>query len=256
MQRLEEHNGHHIVDLSWSKCGFILSASLDKTVRLWHVSRSKSLRVFHHADYVTSVDFNPCDDQYFLSGGFDKKIRIWSITTKRVKEWAQTPDIITAAKYSPDGKLAIAGMMKGQVYFYCAQQGLRYFTQISCRNRHGPKRDGRKVTGLHFRRISGEETLTATLSDEGNEIRSNRNGRHGRRETGNRKWASRGRILMSPMRFFRSKSTASRLSDQLLVTTNDGRIRLFGLGDFCLLKKFKGSKLPNMQICASFSGSG
>jgi len=254
LQKFEEHKGHNIVDLSWSKSNFLLSASLDKTVRLWHVSKSYSLRVFHHADYVTSVDFNPLDDQYFLSGGFDKKIRVWSIVARRVKEWAPTPDIVTAAKYSLDGKLIIVGMMKGQVYFYSAVNGLRYFTQIACRNRHGSKKDGRKVTGLQFRRVSNEE-FSADRRVKGKSSKILIFKDNAGQETGEN-LDHRPRMLLSPLRFLRSKPHVGRFTDQLLVTTNDGRMRLYGLDDFCLLSKFKGSKIPNMQINASFSQSG
>ena len=38
----------HIVDFSWSKSGFLLSASLDCTVRLWHISNDNCLCVFKH----------------------------------------------------------------------------------------------------------------------------------------------------------------------------------------------------------------
>jgi len=69
-----EHNAD-VIDLSWSKTTFLLSASLDKTVRLWHVSRKECLHLFQHSDFVTAVDFHPVEDRYFLSGGFDKKVR-------------------------------------------------------------------------------------------------------------------------------------------------------------------------------------
>jgi WD40 repeat protein len=48
-----------VVDLSWSPTNFLLSASLDKSVRLWHVSKEKCLGKFQHADFVTSVAFHP-----------------------------------------------------------------------------------------------------------------------------------------------------------------------------------------------------
>lgn len=35
-----------VISLSWSRTTFLLSASLDKTVRLWHISRSECLHLF------------------------------------------------------------------------------------------------------------------------------------------------------------------------------------------------------------------
>ena len=212
-------------------------------------------------DFVTSVDFSPTDDQYFLSGGFDKKIRIWSIKSGRVKEWAQTPDFITAARYSPDGKLVVAGLIKGQVYFYNTKEGLRYFTQIACRNRHGPMKDGRKVTGLHFRRVSKEHANLKLHHGIDNAILSNSD--HGRitdkrseRAGEDNLRLTKARMLFSPLRFVRPKSRVLRFTDQLLVTTNDNRMRLYGMDDFCMINKFKGARIPSMQINASFSSSG
>lgn len=38
---------------SWGLVQFLLSASMDKTVRLWHVTVSQCLRVFLHDNYGT-----------------------------------------------------------------------------------------------------------------------------------------------------------------------------------------------------------
>lgn len=146
-----EFRGHSsdIVDLSWSPANFLLSASLDKTVRLWHVSKDKCLCKFQHADFVTSVMFHPTSMKLFLSGSYDRILRVWNILDHRVESWAQVDAVITSASYSPDGKLAVAGLASGQCVFY-RSDGLNYFTQIDCKNRHGKHSVGRKVTGLQF----------------------------------------------------------------------------------------------------------
>ena len=81
------YSGHtsDLLDISWSKNYFVLSSSMDKTVRLWHISRRECLCCFQHIDFVTSIVFHPRDDRYFLSGSLDGKIRLWNIPDKKVR---------------------------------------------------------------------------------------------------------------------------------------------------------------------------
>ncbi|TYZ67561.1 hypothetical protein PybrP1_012459 [[Pythium] brassicae (nom. inval.)] len=141
-----------IVDVSWSRSNFILSASMDKTVRLWHISREDCLHVFQHPDSVPAVDFHPKEDRYFLSGCFDNKARVWDIPDGCVVSYVQTPVMITAASFNPGGTRAIVGLLNGQCIFYQvnAHQQMNYYTQIECRNSRGPMKKGRKVTGIEF----------------------------------------------------------------------------------------------------------
>ena len=48
-----------IMDVSLSKNYFILSSGMDRTVKLWHLSRSECLCCFQHVDIVTCVAFLP-----------------------------------------------------------------------------------------------------------------------------------------------------------------------------------------------------
>ena len=140
-----------ITDLSWSKSLFLLSASTDKTVRLWHTTKVKCLCIFQHADYVTSIDFHPLEDGFFVSGCFDKKVRVWNIPEGRIVQWRKTPQMVTAVRFSPAGTMTVAGLYSGQCIFYRMEgEEMKYFTQIECRNRRGAKRKGKKVTGIRF----------------------------------------------------------------------------------------------------------
>ena len=44
---------------------FLLSSSMDKTVRLWHISRRECLCCFQHIDFVTAIAFHPRVSNYF-----------------------------------------------------------------------------------------------------------------------------------------------------------------------------------------------
>lgn len=144
-----EYDGHtsSILDLSWSKNNFLLSSSMDKTVRLYHISRTECLCAFKHNDFVTSIQFHPRDDRFFLAGSLDSKLRLWSIPDKTVAFWAQAPDMVTAVAFTPDGKTAIAGCLNGVCNIYDTE-GLKAHSQIHVRSARGRNAKGSKITGI------------------------------------------------------------------------------------------------------------
>ncbi|KAI9287279.1 WD40-repeat-containing domain protein [Umbelopsis sp. AD052] len=121
---IQEFTSHKaaVLDLSWSKNNFLLSSSMDKTVRLWHVERSECLCIFQHYDIVTCVEFHPKDDRFFLSGSIDAKLRIWNIPGQRVHVWNKISDthMITAAGFTKDGTKVCAGSAMGAFFVYSA----------------------------------------------------------------------------------------------------------------------------------------
>jgi len=243
-QRFTDHT-QDIVDVSWSHTDFLLSASLDKTVRLWHPTRPTCLRLFRHADLVPAVSFHPNDDRYFLSGSFDRKVRIWSIKDGRVKDWVQTPHIISAAEYQPDGESIAVGLFDGKVIFYTVDGGikLKYRTQINCKNKKSAV--GEKVTGLTFvRKLS-----------EGKEEESCRRRQEGEGD-GPKKIIGLGQFMKEPSSVALLVNQKKQRAYQLLVTTNDSRVRLVGLNDFRVVRKYKGVFNSSLQIESHISESG
>lgn len=139
-----------VLDLSWSQTQFLLSSSMDKTVRLWQMSSKSCLRVFSHNDYVTCIQFNPVDDKYFISGSLDKKVRIWSIPDRQIVDWTDLHEMVTAACYTPDGQGAFVGTNKGNCYLYNTPGNkLQEETQIDVQKKKKKSR-GKKITGFQF----------------------------------------------------------------------------------------------------------
>lgn len=221
------YRGHtaDVLDLAWSKNHFLLSSSMDKTVRLWHITRIECLCTFRHIDFVTTIQFHPRDDRYFLSGSLDGKLRLWNIPDKRVTLWNEvsalptqrgngssnvndadlvpSPGLITASSFVEDGKFAVIGTYDGRVIFYTTDQ-LKYFTQIH---------------------VNGRNVTSSSQSSSTRRIRTNK-------VTG-----------------IESIDTSSKI----LVTTNDSRLRLYDLRDLSLTCKYKGCINQCSQIKASFS---
>ncbi|XP_076848930.1 WD repeat-containing protein 44-like [Brachyhypopomus gauderio] len=162
-----KYKGHtaDLLDLSWSKNYFLLSSSMDKTVRLWHISRRECLCCFQHIDFVTAITFHPRDDRYFLSGSLDGKLRLWNIPDKKVALWNEVDGqtrLITAANFCQNGKYAVIGTYDGRCIFYDTER-LKYHTQIHVRSTRGRNRVGRKITGIEP--LPGENKILVTSND-------------------------------------------------------------------------------------------
>ncbi len=124
---------------------------MDKTVRLWHVSRDENLCTFKHSDFVPSVQFHPTDDRFFLAGSLDAKLRLWSIPDKSVAYSTSTADMITAVSFTPDGKTCIAGTLGGMCMFYDTE-GLKWQAQLHVKSTRGQNAKGSKITGIQTSR--------------------------------------------------------------------------------------------------------
>ncbi|XP_062007273.1 uncharacterized protein LOC133724534 [Rosa rugosa] len=167
---LQEFLGHSsdVLDLAWSNSNRLISSSMDKTVRLWEVGCSQCLHVFHHNDYVTCIQFNPLDDNYFISGSIDGKVRVWGLSEKRVVDWADVRDVITAICYQPDGKGFAVGSLAGTCRFYeeSGKEALQLVAQIHIRSRR--KISGNKITGIQF---SEENAQRVMITSEDSKVR-------------------------------------------------------------------------------------
>ncbi|KAJ9177781.1 hypothetical protein P3X46_012955 [Hevea brasiliensis] len=166
---VHEYHGHtsDVLDLAWSNSNFLLSSSEDKTVRLWQVGCDHCLNVFHHTNYVTCIQFNPVDENYFISGSIDGKVRIWGVLEKRVVDWVDARDVTSAICYRPDGKGFVVGSISGTCRFYEASgNDLQLKSEIHVQGRK--KTLGNRITGIQY---SQEGSQRVMISSEDSKLR-------------------------------------------------------------------------------------
>ncbi|XP_010549205.1 PREDICTED: WD repeat-containing protein 44 [Tarenaya hassleriana] len=162
-QPVQELHGHgdEILDLAWSDSNLLVSASKDKTVRLWRMGSHHCQHVFHHNNYVTCVQFNPVNKNHFISGSIDGKARIWGLSEERVVAWADARDAISAICYKPDGKGFVVGAITGTCCFYqTSGNDVEMEEQIRVPGRK--KTSGNKITGVQFCPENSDKLLVSS----------------------------------------------------------------------------------------------
>ncbi|MBI5242700.1 MAG: protein kinase [Elusimicrobia bacterium] len=88
----------------------ILSASADKTMRLWNLATGQCLCVFEgHAGPVSSAAVSP-DGRHGLSAGEDKTLRLWDLATgKFSRAFEGHSDRVNCAAFTPNARHAVSG---------------------------------------------------------------------------------------------------------------------------------------------------
>lgn len=108
---LQGHN-HFISDIALSRDGkFCLTASWDKTMRLWNLETGKATAIFvGHTNDVMSCAFSP-DNRLIVSGSRDKTMKVWNIRGDLKGEFAVSgpgrsnlghTEWVSAVRFSPD----------------------------------------------------------------------------------------------------------------------------------------------------------
>lgn len=214
--RIYQGHSHDILSLDWSKNNFLLSSSIDKTVKLWNINETECLRTFKHKDFVTSVKFHPVDDRFFLSGCLDHKVRLWSILDNDAEYEFDAQNLVTAVTFTPNGKLTIAGTFNGIVYF------------LDTKNLE--LRHSFDLTQKKSNNSSSSSTNNPTTSPSA----SNNSRKSGFKVTGISSFVDCDDI-------------------KILVSSNDSKIRLISLKERALVEYFKGAQNNYSQIEANIS---
>jgi hypothetical protein len=125
----------------------IVTASNDKTARLWDAETGQQLLVLNgHSDVVEKVAFSP-DGRSIVSSSDDKTARIWDAATGReIMLLSGHTDLVASAAFSPDGRRVVTGSNDRTARIWDAATG----QQLRCSNTRlgGARRifaDGRSI---------------------------------------------------------------------------------------------------------------
>jgi WD40 repeat protein len=103
--------------------GQLASASRDRTVKLWDVSRGEAIHTLEDESGVLSVAFSP-DGRKLASGGQDNTIKLWDVASGRKLLTCQGhADWVQSVAFSPDGRQVASGARDGTAMVWDATTG-------------------------------------------------------------------------------------------------------------------------------------
>ena len=148
--------GDDVLSATFSPDGqYIVSASDDKTIRIWNAKTRKQIvePLEGHTDTVKSATFSP-DGKYIVSASDDNTVRIWDAKTgdQIGKPLEGHAGFVYSATFSPDGKYIVSASHDRTVRIWDAKTG---------------KQIGKPLEG------HTSPVISATFSPDGNFIVSN-----------------------------------------------------------------------------------
>ncbi|KAG0539631.1 hypothetical protein BDA96_03G339000 [Sorghum bicolor] len=116
---LQKMIGHskNITDFDFSSNNqYIASCSLDKTVRVWEISKGTCIRVVYGISSQLCICFHPVNNNLLLVGNANKEINAINFSTGRVISKLNFDDAVTALDIDHTGQFIFAGDAQGYIY--------------------------------------------------------------------------------------------------------------------------------------------
>ncbi|KAL7206781.1 hypothetical protein ACSBR2_019483 [Camellia fascicularis] len=131
---------------------YIASSSMDKTVRIWEISKGLCIRVIYGVSPQLCIRFHPVNNNFLSVGNANKEITVFNFSTGRVINKTVFDNEVTAMDHDHTGQLIFCGDAQGCVYTVSMNSHTGVLSR-SHRNRNGSKRKS-PVTTVQYRTFS------------------------------------------------------------------------------------------------------
>lgn len=164
---LQQLRGHSkdVTDFDFSSNNqYIASSSMDKTVRVWEITKGHCIRVIYGVSSQLCIRFHPVNNNFLSVGNASKEITVINFSTGRVLNKSVFENEITAMDNDHTGQLIFCGDTQGCIYTVSINSHTRALSR-SHRNRSSSKHRS-PVTTVQYRTFSllarGPVLLTCT----------------------------------------------------------------------------------------------
>ncbi|CAH2051629.1 unnamed protein product [Thlaspi arvense] len=116
---LKQLTGHSkdVTDFDFSSNNqYIASSSLDKTIRVWELSRGVCIRVIYGVSAQFCIRFHPVNNNFLSAGNANKEVTVFNFSTGRVIKKLMFDGEVTAMDHDHTGQIIFCGDGQGTVY--------------------------------------------------------------------------------------------------------------------------------------------
>lgn len=164
---LKELKGHSkdVTDFDFSSNNqYIASSSMDKTVRVWEISKGLCIRVIYGVSSQLCIRFHPVNNNFLSVGNANKEMTVFNFSTGRIINKTFFDSEVTSMDHDHTGQLVFCGDGQGCIYSVSMNS---HTGALSRSHRH--RSNGRRkspVTTVQYRSFSllahGPVLLTCT----------------------------------------------------------------------------------------------
>ncbi|KAG8078124.1 hypothetical protein GUJ93_ZPchr0007g4900 [Zizania palustris] len=151
LQRLIGHS-KDITDFDFSSNNqYIASCSMDKTMRVWEISKGTCIRVVYGVSSQLCICFHPVNNNLLLVGNAKKEINAINFSTGRIVSKLTFDDAVTALDIDHTGQLVFAGDAQGCIYTVSVNS---HTGSLSRTHKNKSNRSKSPVTTIQYRTFS------------------------------------------------------------------------------------------------------
>ncbi|KDO49479.1 hypothetical protein CISIN_1g0108712mg, partial [Citrus sinensis] len=112
-------NGHSkdVTDFDFSSNNqYIASSSMDKTVRVWELTKGDCIRVIYGVSSQLCIRFHPVNNNFLSVGNANKEITVFNFSTGRIIKKLVVDSEVTSMDHDHTGQLLFCGDAQGCIY--------------------------------------------------------------------------------------------------------------------------------------------
>ncbi|XP_057501923.1 uncharacterized protein LOC130785752 [Actinidia eriantha] len=142
-----------VTDFDFSSSNqYIASSSMDKTVRIWEISKGLCIRVLYGVTSQLCIRFHPVNNNFLSVGNANREVTVFNFSTGRIINKITFDNEVTAMDHDHTGQLIFCGDAQGCVSTVSMDSRTGSLSR-SHRNRNGGKRKS-PVTTVQYRTFS------------------------------------------------------------------------------------------------------